>query len=129
MRNLAIIAAVTAALSTPVIAKEPVLQMGAGYTTCGQYAKNYKSIGKVADFAYFEWAQGFMSAVNLARIYNHAETKDLNSMPVENQWRWLRSYCDKHPLAEYYEGVKELFDNLASVPPAQDAESDNINPR
>jgi hypothetical protein len=42
--------------------------MGVGTETCGQYAEVYRMSPEVAENAYFSWAQGFMSGLNMGSL-------------------------------------------------------------
>jgi hypothetical protein len=64
---------------------------------------------------YFQWAQGFMTAVNFASLTNDKDAKDLSASSTEDQQRRLRFYCNKHPSDEYILAVKALYNDLPSV--------------
>jgi hypothetical protein len=89
--------------------------MGVGSETCGRYAEVYRKSPEVAESAYFSWAQGLMSGLNLGSLAHGGTTKNLASLPLEEQKRALRQYCNDHPLAQYQEGVVVLFSRLPAM--------------
>ena len=97
----------------PTFSDEMVV-MGVGTTSCSQFANLYKVSPKQAENAYFSWAQGFMSAENIANLADKQYWRDLGSMSTEAQRRHLRWYCDQHPLATFLDAVQNL---LLTIPP------------
>jgi hypothetical protein len=57
-----------------------------------------------------------MSGRNIALGISKHRTRDLEGMPVEAQQSLVRSYCDKHPLADYWIAVMALFESLPEDP-------------
>ena len=57
-----------------------------------------------------------MSALNIARLSNGTESKNLSGMSIDQEMRYLRRYCSDHPLAEFIEGVGVLFEELPTNP-------------
>jgi hypothetical protein len=61
----------------------------------------------------FAWAQGFFSGLNMLPIMTKAgKPRDLSSIPVDKQQRFLLDYCDKHPQASYMDGVVALYNKF-----------------
>jgi hypothetical protein len=118
MRRLA--SAVAVLLTSIIPAGAEMGGIGSGTQTCSQFAKSYQ-LGKrlqqvenirlnVMDEIFFSWAQGFFTGLNTVPIMTkYGRPRDLSSIPVEQQQRFLRDYCDKHPQASYMEGVTLLY--------------------
>jgi hypothetical protein len=92
---------------TPAIAEFTV--MGLGIQTCGQFAKLYRTAPSETETIYFTWAQGFLSGLNSNEIAATGNNQDLNSIPVDQQERDIREYCNTHPLAAYMDAVLDLY--------------------
>jgi hypothetical protein len=59
---------------------------------------------------------GYISGLNV-RSETHSEgIYDLNAKTPDEIKRYLRQYCDVHPLADYVDGVSELLKSLPIVP-------------
>jgi hypothetical protein len=58
-----------------------------------------------------------MSGVNLAATALKRPSRDLDGMPAAHQKLFLRQYCNGHPLANFVEGVNELFGKLPQETP------------
>ena len=97
---------------------DPHFLQGAGTVTCGKFAADYQKSPEVFEDTYFTWAQGFMSATNahLVSVDNSSQMRDLNGWSHERQLRYIRDYCDKHPLQMYIEAVRGLFWSLPTIP-------------
>jgi hypothetical protein len=59
-----------------------------------------------AETMFFSWAQGYWSKRN-SNILNH-QYRDLAGS-TDAQRMALRSYCDQHPLATYFEATETVF--------------------
>jgi len=90
---------------------DKVLMTGAGSTSCGQYLE-FKQEGEMFGNAYFSWAQGFMSAVNL-NFLSEGNTTDLSD--IAGQDKWLENYCNENPLETYSAAVVRLWNALRSM--------------
>jgi hypothetical protein len=97
------------ALNQP--AKAEMLQ-GIGSTNCGEFAKMYRGDPKETELFYFGWAQGFMSALNFSNAIadDYLVFRDLGS--TKEQMATIRTYCNQHPLADYYSAVLEVYKTL-----------------
>ena len=117
MRMIAIIAFCAIAVETA--AGEPqALLMGAGIGTCAEFAQSYSRDPEGTMAVYFSWAQGFMSAMNIARRAGNKSTRDLNGMPLSSQHERLRYFCSQKPPDEpFYSALKDLLDLLPEIPP------------
>lgn len=85
---------------------------GAGTFSCGQFADDYRKNPKLVEDLYYAWAQGFMGGLNWAKLDNKEKLQDLGSKPEDEQQLWLRNYCDRHPLAHYFQAVYDLYLSL-----------------
>jgi hypothetical protein len=116
--QLAIAASVLSMMLAAPAAADPHFLQGAGTNTCGKFGADYQKSPDVLEDVYFTWAQGFMSATNahLVSVETSSQMRDLNGWPHERQVRYIRDYCDKHPLQMYVEAVRELFWSLPGIP-------------
>jgi len=80
---------------------------GVGAISCAKIAQDYQQnpteIGKVM----MTWAQGFMSGANAA--LGKDQYRDLAAITIEAQEASLRSYCDEHPMAEFWKAAMGLY--------------------
>ena len=81
---------------------------------CGKFAQRYAQ-NTVVEEIYFQWAQGFMTALNAAFIADNKAARDLNSYPTLDQMAAIRQYCNDHPLATYQDAVMDLLHHLKAV--------------
>ena len=111
------IAVVLLALTVSVAqAKEKdFISMGAGTSTCGQFAAKYRQVPDL-EISYFAWAQGYMSGINftqlVAKVGEPWVVKNLASIPIEQQKSVIRRYCNDHPLEDYTDAVMHLYLSL-----------------
>jgi hypothetical protein len=61
--------------------------------------------------AFYAWAQGFMSAINVSVESAKKTPRDLQEKADEHE-RALRAYCAANPLKNYMDGVMSLYDSL-----------------
>jgi hypothetical protein len=103
--------------SLPITAAngEGSISRGVGAMTCGEFAKTYsKDPGLTEELAY-AWAQGFMTATNVAVVTTGGKQfRDLAG-DTKMQRAYIRSYCDEHPLADFMTAVVELYGTLPWV--------------
>lgn len=85
---------------------------GVGTYNCAEFARAARD-DPSRETLYFSWAQGWMTAWNLARMDAAKATADLKARPVADQQAFLRAYCAKHPSALYMEAVSRLYLSLA----------------
>ena len=109
LRGIALIAS---ALISITSANAEMAEMGLGVSSCAEFAKRYQADPTSFELYYFTWAQGFMSGLNSMSLLEHGTSRDLESMPTENQQQQLRDYCNAHPLAPYDQGVMHLYFQL-----------------
>jgi len=113
----AIVITATLMLST-VGAEAGFSSMGAGAGSCAEFNRQYAKTPAAAETVFFSWAQGFLSGVNQILMYQHARTKNLQSLSLDDQRARLRAYCTAHPNAIYQLAVMNLFVALGANPPA-----------
>jgi hypothetical protein len=90
---------------------------GAGAASCSSFGKLYQNNPQETELAFFTWAHCYMSGVNLAATALKRPSRDLDGMPAAHQKLFLRQYCNGHPLANFVEGVNELFGKLPQETP------------
>ena len=106
--------AATLLLSAGARAAE-VEEMGYGANSCAKYGEAYKLHPDEAEALYFAWALGYMSGMNMtARAFNRV-ARNLAATSQDEQRRFLRQWCDAHPMANYSDGVFELLKTLPEV--------------
>jgi hypothetical protein len=103
--------AVCFAIATNAIAcaEEQTEATGAGVVSCSEYGKADRSDPNYADDFFLSWALGYMTGVNTS---NKDASSDLSAMTSDEMMRYLRRYCDAHPLADYGDGVRDLLNAL-----------------
>jgi hypothetical protein len=84
---------------------------GFGLTTCGQFAQHYQQSTDVETY-FFSWAQGYMSAMNVATSTETHRFHNLSARSVDEEEASIRLYCNSHPLANYLDAVLALYDSL-----------------
>lgn len=113
-----LIVAIVAALATSATAgpEEPAIEMGIGAQTCASFADHLYREGLHTEDMFFDWAQGYMSGVNLAQLMRGIDSKNLNAVSIEDEKKELRGYCNNHPTAPYSVAVIVLFKTLPDIP-------------
>jgi hypothetical protein len=101
-----------AMLASVESARAGIVAQGAGTVSCTTFAKT-----EITELGFFHWAQGFMSGLNASDARASGRARDLSSMTPEDQQRFLRNYCKEHPLADYLQGVLELYSQLKFAKP------------
>jgi hypothetical protein len=97
--------------------KDTAIVMGLGASSCADFAQAYRDDPTTTLRLYFDWAQGFMSGVNVLHAANRRPTHNLNSRPVSEQQDILRSLCDQKPQALFVDAVQELYFRLSPPQP------------
>ena len=95
-------------------AEQFVETRGFGDVPCATYAevyRKYQDEGEVNN-KYFSWALGFISGIN---VMQESFFVDLGAKTEDEMKRYLRQYCDAHPLANYKDGVRELMKTLPII--------------
>jgi hypothetical protein len=86
--------------------------LGFGFSSCAKYAELYRMRPDEIDNMYLAWAQGYISGVNSQLTTTYY---DLGPIDIDEMKRFLRQFCNDHPLADYKEGVKQLMRSLPHV--------------
>ncbi len=88
--------------------------LGLGLTSCADFAKYYQKNPAQVESAFFDWFAGFATGANGAMdVMGHPEQKkNLHMRPADTK-RFLRVYCDQHPLATY---LQASIDVMLSLP-------------
>jgi hypothetical protein len=93
---------VGALLLSPATALSHPVQ-GPGAMSCAEFAKMYQADPRT-EMMFYTWAQGYMSAINLAVIASHKAPRDLAG-DMTDQKRAFRAYCADNPLKNYMDGI------------------------
>lgn len=111
MRNVTSLVIVSAVLffSQPVHADDSV---GAGLAQCGEFLARIESDdwGAVDVALFTAWMQGYLTGKNIARA--EADLPVLELAGHEGQFRYVKNYCEEHPLREVMFGVIRLWSEL-----------------
>jgi opacity protein-like surface antigen len=105
------------AISGGARAADPGQGYGLGMESCAQFAKAYADNPTVTEDLYFTWAQGFMSGLNLEALANNMSYRVLNGTEMAAQKVQIRSYCDRHPLAQYAMAITNIYNGFPSARP------------
>jgi hypothetical protein len=90
--------------------------MGAGMTSCAEFAKLFRRNPNATESYYFFWAQGFMSGSNLMLLALKQPMHDLAAWSIHDQEFRIRQYCEQSPLSDYAHAVGDLFKALPEIP-------------
>jgi hypothetical protein len=99
-------------MSIDVLRAEEAGVMGYGVGACAKFAQFYQKDPDRTEDLFYAWALGFMTGLNTAGEANKLPTRNLAAQPQREQKRFLRAWCNSHPLANYAEGVVELMKTL-----------------
>jgi hypothetical protein len=67
----------------------------------------------------FGWAQGYMSALNVATAKIDGQMYDLASIRPEQQWKEIVDYCRRNPSKQIIEAVHDLMARFQRRPAPQ----------
>jgi hypothetical protein len=82
---------------------------GPGTVSCDEFGKAYHRSTE-NETLFFSWALGFMSGLNTELLPNRST--DLNGLAMATQKEAIRTYCNDHPRAPYFEAVFSLFNRM-----------------
>jgi hypothetical protein len=111
MKLLLATAAAVSLLTTAAIAQET---MGIGTYTCGRFDVDRRQT-PTSEMVYFTWAQGFISATNLARGAVNKQQINVDSISRSDQQQMIRTYCDQNPQAFYADALMDLFPKFSPL--------------
>lgn len=95
------------------VARGDTIAAGLGTTMCSDFTQMHRVIdAKGADNRFYSWAQGYMSGLNAVDEKATGIGRDLSSVPVAEQQRYLREFCERYPTTIYLIGVRELWQTL-----------------
>jgi hypothetical protein len=86
---------------------------GVGVSSCAEYANIYRKGPDETDAMFSVWAMGYISGINTGF---ENDFFDPNAKSLDEMTRYLRRYCDIHPLANYRDGVLEFMKSLPIIP-------------
>ena len=89
--------------------------IGPGTKTCAEFGRDYTE-DRLAEIAYFLWAVGYMSGLNLAAVGTFHQYNNLGATSQEEQKAFLRRWCNEHPQEKYRDGVFALYQTLPNLP-------------
>lgn len=109
MKGLTLLAAGLLTLSGVAFADDgPVTMRGLGIASCNQYLAVRKEQGITPNkVTYNQWAQGFMTGLNVALYMKHKKYADIPDSDSMNQE--LSTYCSANPLKPFNEAVSNLM--------------------
>ena len=118
-----------AAFSAPLTSASAtdVMGRGAGAHTCAEFAQDYARNPDTVEVLYFSWAQGYMTATNVAIAAATNTYRDLGGS-VADQQAHIRSYCDAHPLAAYSDAVMNLYQTFPRKQPREAGDANALQP-
>lgn len=86
----------------------PATMRGLGIASCNQYLAVRKEQGITPNKAtYNQWAQGFMTGLNVALYMKYKKYADIPDSDSMNQW--FSTYCSANPLKPFHEAVSSLM--------------------
>jgi hypothetical protein len=93
-------------------ADDGAMSRGAGATTCAKFGAAYGKNPEAVELVFFPWAQGFMSASNIAlALAGSKQYRDLGGA-TEPQQAKIRAYCRENPKDNFSDSVMNLFRSL-----------------
>jgi hypothetical protein len=108
-------AVVFCAYSFVASAQDIGVGVGLGTTKCANFAMRVEFEGNAIEEAYFIWAHGFMTALNVSRITNKQPVADFKSRSIPDQMAALRAYCRENLLEMYAVAVGSLYESFRFV--------------
>jgi len=111
-----ILFAITLSLSGTAALSDTVSLSGFGMLSCTQFGELYRQNPEVMESIFFQWAQGFMSGLNgyllLSGTPSRDDVTDLGNRSEARQQQAIRSYCDNHAVAKYWQAVEQLYEDM-----------------
>jgi hypothetical protein len=113
MRKPAISAMAMMLLGLGSAASEEIALTGVGTSSCSEVVRYYSKANPAGvELVFFSWAQGFMAGWNVGLVDQQNLKIDLSLMNDDDQKRYLRQYCEQHPLKMYVDGVVALMGQM-----------------
>jgi hypothetical protein len=93
----------------PAAAAPPVpIVLGHGANSCTDYAQG-RLVAQQLDNSYFDWAQGFMSAMNTMLASQKNSTHNVYRLSDDGMKKALQAYCNAHPADMFEVAVTKVF--------------------
>jgi hypothetical protein len=108
---------IAVALGEIASAQAHAVGKGARAASCAEYAKAYKMSPDQTEDYFLSWAMGYISGINFVTGNMSEVSWDLAAKTDNEMKRFLRQYCNDHPLADYATGVLELMRSLPTFKP------------
>ena len=110
MRNLLAALTVSVCLASTAASAEQYMTSGVGTGTCGDFAESYRYDPNFAESIYVAWAQGFLTATNMARRSAGNDAlpvfhADNGSQIYDGIWHAIRYHCNTYPLDDFINAV------------------------
>jgi len=94
-------------------AGEEIALTGVGTSSCSEVVQYYSKANPAGvELVFFSWAQGFMAGWNVGLADQKDLKIDLSMMNDDDQKKYLREYCDQHPMKKYVDGVVALMGQI-----------------
>jgi len=104
------------ASALPAAAAGPLpIVLGHGANTCTDYTEG-RLVAKQVENSYFDWAQGFMSAMNVMQAAAKTPTRNVMHLSDDNMKKALQTYCAGHPADLFVIAVTKTFQALPETP-------------
>jgi hypothetical protein len=92
---------------------EEMALTGVGTSSCSEVLRYYSKANPAGvELVFFSWAQGFMAGWNVGLADQKDLKIDLSMMNDDDQKKYLREYCDQHPMKKYVDGVVALMGQI-----------------
>lgn len=100
VRTVYFAAAVAGLLSLSPARAEPLLSQGIGISSCARVAADIKpgeGLDNPVNLMLYAWAQGYISAANVALLEYDAKHVDMSELTDARVLGLLQDYCKAHP--------------------------------
>ena len=99
-----------AAAATPV----PIV-VGHGTNSCTDFSEG-RLIALQVENSYYDWAQGYMSALNTVAAAQKTPTRNIARITDDKQKKALQTYCSAHPTDSFMAAVTKIFFDIPETP-------------
>jgi len=99
MKRFVLAAGLSAALAAAAQA-EPLLSQGIGASPCARVADDIKpdaGLGEPVNLMIYSWAQGYVSAANVALLEYDGRHVDMSALTDSRVLHLIQDYCKAHP--------------------------------
>ena len=106
--------------SAPSFAQDEWAMWGPGVHKCAEFTEQYQHGPNDVEQLYFLWAQGYMSATNIARAtLLKLPWIDYKSIPADLQKKYLRTFCERNPRKMYMDAVADMVHSMGKNMPTK----------